>query len=239
MGDYRRVGPGECTCPLASVTAFPRIDPNCPVHGPQDSAVPARCICAFQETNRDCPIHGAERKAQLARDEPKLEAPRIHRNALEQFVIVHPTFPLAWSGKKWVPAINGLPVGGVQICNFKTKAEAFNYCTEHFDAITLELSVLADEIAKQVGLEASGVARPDHWADPPPDPNAFRCPFCGDWRPAYGLSGQHAEVPDRGRIEFVTFYCGSCRAVLAINVTKQDSGLSIATGFPPGFPRKH
>jgi hypothetical protein len=173
--------------------------------------------------------------------EMKFEGPRIHHNALGRFVIVHPTFPLAWSGKTWVPAINGIAVAGVQIANFETEAEAFTYWTEHSDAIEIELSAIADEIARQVIIEAAGGGKPNHWADPPPDPNAFRCPICGSWRPPYGISGNRAEVPGMGAIDFMNFYCGECRAVIAIHVMKNEPGLSLGLpSLPPGFnPRKH
>lgn len=210
----------------------------------KSEALETNCICASQEKNRLCPVHWRESPIWGELHGELLQAPKIEENTLGQFAILHPSFPLAWSGKKWVPAIHGLAVGGVQICNFQTFEEALSYVNTNSEPIKTELAALAADIAKQLPAAA---ARPDHWADPPPDPNAFRCGFCGAWRPPYGLNGQRAEIPGMGLVDYVNFYCGACRAVLAIHVMKTDPGVTLdlggvrglPSGFPPGFPRKH
>ena len=175
--DYRRIGPGECTCPLAPVTELPKIDPKCPVHAapgvasavfrpadpPAAEPGPAGCICAFQETSRDCPVHGAERRKQLG-----LEGETI--------------------------------------------------------ALTRE------------------AALPNHWANKEPEPNSFRCPHCGAWRPPYGINGQRATLPGVGTAEYVTVYCGECKTLLQIQILDIDRGLAgggLPPGVLPGFRHRH
>jgi hypothetical protein len=40
-------------------------------------------------------------------------------------------YDLAWSGARWVPHKNGIPTGGIQICNFDDRAEAQKYASAH------------------------------------------------------------------------------------------------------------
>jgi hypothetical protein len=62
------------------------------------------------------------------------------------------------------------------------------------------------------------LAQPNHWQDPAPDPMAFRCPHCGAWRPAYGFSGQRAELPGVGTAEMMAVFCGSCKVLLQLQL---------------------
>jgi hypothetical protein len=59
---------------------------------------------------------------------------------------------------------------------------------------------------------------PNHWKDEPPDAMAFRCPHCGAWRPAYGFSGQRAELPGIGTAELMAIFCGTCKVILQIQL---------------------
>jgi hypothetical protein len=60
-------------------------------------------------------------------DDPVLTY-RIARGAFRRWYIFHPTdWCLAWSGSRWVPTIDGIPTGGVQVCNFETEAQAREY----------------------------------------------------------------------------------------------------------------
>lgn len=58
----------------------------------------------------------------------------IRKGLFDRFYIFHPTMCipyLAWSGSTWVPATpEGVPTGGVQVCNFLTEQEARDYCKE-------------------------------------------------------------------------------------------------------------
>ena len=80
-------------------------------------------------------------------------------------------------------------------------------------------------------------AIPNHWNDKPLEPNSFRCPFCGAWRPPYGFNGQRATLPGMGIVDYITIYCVECKVLLQIQVLDINSGL--AGGLPPGFdPRR-
>jgi hypothetical protein len=97
--EYR--GPGQCTCPLVSVTEVPAIDPECPIHGT---------------------------------------------------IVPRPT-----------PEID--------------------------DALGVPSSVKRPPTAagKTIALTREA-ALPNHWNDKEPEPNSFRCPHCGAWRPPYGIN---------------------------------------------------
>jgi hypothetical protein len=59
---------------------------------------------------------------------------RITQGLFDRWYIFHPTMCipyLAWSGRQWVAASEGLPTGNVQVCNFPTEQEAREYCREH------------------------------------------------------------------------------------------------------------
>jgi len=71
-------------------------------------------------------------------------------------------------------------------------------------------------------------ALPNHWGDPKPDPDAFRCPYCGMWRPGYLFNGQRALLPPTGMVDYLNVLCQECRVLLQI----------IITGFDPGLGRR-
>lgn len=59
---------------------------------------------------------------------------RIEQGIFGRFYLAHPTEPgRAWSGLRWVAHEQGLPIGGVQVCNFN-RAQAAEYAkAEGFD----------------------------------------------------------------------------------------------------------
>lgn len=53
---------------------------------------------------------------------------RIKQGVFGRWFIFHPmTDTLAWSGMQFVPCVEGMPTGGVQVCNFGTFEEAQRY----------------------------------------------------------------------------------------------------------------
>lgn len=65
----------------------------------------------------------------------------LKRGLFDRWFIVHPTDDnLAWSGSRWVAHDNGLPTGGVQICNFTTEDEAYEYAKRYFTVITMDFN---------------------------------------------------------------------------------------------------
>ena len=85
----------------------------------------------------------------------------------------------------------------------------------------------AAESASTIVLTSVG---PNHWKDEMPDPNAFRCPHCGAWRPGYGFNGQHATMPGMGLVDYVTMYCGECRVIIQVQILALDPA-GAARGF--------
>ena len=56
----------------------------------------------------------------------------LRKGLFDRWYIFNPLMPWAWSGSRWVAATEeGLPTGGVQICNFASEEEAREYCREH------------------------------------------------------------------------------------------------------------
>jgi len=43
------------------------------------------------------------------------------------YIFHHADAALAWSGAQWVPTNDGIPTGGVQVCNFDTSDDAVDY----------------------------------------------------------------------------------------------------------------
>lgn len=159
----------------------------------------------------------AKRKSEAAAE----GAPRIELNPLNRWVIMHPHGPLAWSGSRWVLAVNGLPIGGVQICNFETSEEALVYVGAHVEEIknaALETAPAGISLRRETAL-------PNHWNEEKPDDGAFRCPYCGKWRPGYSFNGQVASMPPTGVIEYMNVSCGECHTLLQIIITGFDPGL--------------
>lgn len=57
----------------------------------------------------------------------------VQRTAFDRWIIVHPIHNgLAWSGAHWVRHSEGLPTGGIQVCNFDTEQDADDYATENY-----------------------------------------------------------------------------------------------------------
>jgi hypothetical protein len=53
---------------------------------------------------------------------------RLQLGILDRWFIVNKDDDtLAWSGSRWVNHANGLPTGGVQVCNFATRRAADLY----------------------------------------------------------------------------------------------------------------
>jgi hypothetical protein len=56
---------------------------------------------------------------------------RIEQGVFGRWIIVHPDDDnLAWSGSRWVPHSAGLPIGNVQVSNFSTWREAYEYAQD-------------------------------------------------------------------------------------------------------------
>lgn len=156
---------------------------------------------------------------------------RIVENPLGQFVILHSRAPLAWSGSRWVMAVNGLAIGGVQICNFKTAEEALEYVKSHAEEIR---GAAATALEVQLPTEEG----PNHWKDPAPDANAFRCPHCGKWRPGYTFQGQLATLPGMGTVNYISIFCSVCKVLLHIQVLSTLEASGMPSGLPPDWRRR-
>jgi hypothetical protein len=54
---------------------------------------------------------------------------RLNQGLFDRWYIFHPTDDRrAWSGSRWVPVSEqGLPAGGVQVCNFESEQAAAEY----------------------------------------------------------------------------------------------------------------
>lgn len=53
---------------------------------------------------------------------------KVATGAMGRFIIVHRNNEdLAWSGSRWVPHVQGIPIAAVQVCNFTTRNEATEY----------------------------------------------------------------------------------------------------------------
>jgi hypothetical protein len=186
-----------------------------------------------------------------AKRKAELRAPRILPDTFGRFVICHPSLELAWTGSHWggIDSKSLLPDGDFQICNFATVEEALVYLGEHSaeiknridppiwmppastEAVAAEGRSLLDDVDKRVldeenrspfsslTLTSPG---PNHWNDPEPEPNSFRCPHCGAWRPAYGFSMQAATLPNVGIAQLLAIFCGTCRVFLQIQVISLD-----------------
>jgi len=89
------------------------------------------------------------------------------------------------------------------------------------------LPPVTEPMAGWVAL-ARQAAVPNHWGDAKPDTDAFRCPYCGKWRPGYLFNGQRAALPPSGTIEYMNVHCQDCRVLLQI----------IIIGFDPGLGRR-
>jgi hypothetical protein len=58
---------------------------------------------------------------------------RFKQGLFDRWFIVHPQIDeLMWSGSRWVETdAEGLPLGGVHVCNFATEQEAAEYARQH------------------------------------------------------------------------------------------------------------
>lgn len=58
---------------------------------------------------------------------------RLMRGIFDRLFLVSASEPatLAWSGSHWVPHENGVPTGGVHVCNFPDENQARQYASEH------------------------------------------------------------------------------------------------------------
>lgn len=62
---------------------------------------------------------------------------KLVKGILDRWILVHPHYPdMAWSGSRWVPHDQGLPMAYVQVSNFTDEQAAKEYASDHGLVIT-------------------------------------------------------------------------------------------------------